>query len=245
MNPPTIHLFTFPPAWGLPTCGPFGLKLEACLRMLGVPYERAYEMDNSKGPKRKSPWIVENDVQIGDSELILSHIERTRGLVLDRDIDADTRARAHVFRQSLEEHFHQIFEYELLIHEGGFATFGAAMSQIIPMEILQQIGPGIVSTLKHHLFERGIYRHSPEQIDAKGRADVDAMVQILGDKNWFFGDRPTKADASAFGLLTLCVKSGLPGPTSTYVRAQPTLVRFVDRALAHFFPELSGGQPAS
>jgi hypothetical protein len=50
MNPPTMRLFTFAPAWGLPTAGPFGLKLEMCLRMLGVPYECVYENDNRKGP---------------------------------------------------------------------------------------------------------------------------------------------------------------------------------------------------
>jgi hypothetical protein len=37
MNPAVMRLFTFAPAWGLPTAGPFGLKLEMCLRMLGVP----------------------------------------------------------------------------------------------------------------------------------------------------------------------------------------------------------------
>ena len=46
-----LRVFTFPPAWDLPTSGPFGLKLEACLRMLDVPYERVFEGDSRKGPK--------------------------------------------------------------------------------------------------------------------------------------------------------------------------------------------------
>src|SRR5579864_4640087 len=81
-----LRVFTFPPAWGLPTAGPFGLKLEACLRMLDVPYERTYEGDNRKGPKRKSPWIEDGDVRIGDTELILDHVKRTRGKELDREL---------------------------------------------------------------------------------------------------------------------------------------------------------------
>src|SRR5262249_25783174 len=140
------------------------------------------------------------------------------------------------------EHFHQIFEYEVLLHEAGFPVFGAALSKFIPMEILQQMAPGLQAHFKAHLFERGILRHSPEDIDAKGRADVDAMVQTLGDKNWFFGDRPTRADASAFGMLAPLVKSEMPTPTATYIRSQPTLVSFVDRVLARFFTD---SQPAS
>lgn len=237
MDQPTLRLVTFPPAWGLPTCGPFGLKLELCLRLLGVPYERVYELDIGKGPKRKSPWVIDGDVQMGDTELILAHIEKSRGISLERDIDVGIRARAHVLRQSLEEHFHQIFEYELLVDDGGFAVFGAALAQLVPLEVLQQIGPSIRAHFTAHLFERGITRHARADIDAKGRADVDALVQILGDQRWFFGDRPTRADAAAFGLLALPIKSGLPGATSTYIRAQPTLVRFIDRTLAEYFPE--------
>jgi hypothetical protein len=47
---PTIRLFTFDAAWGLPTCGPFGLKLEVCLRMLGIPYERVHEGERRPNP---------------------------------------------------------------------------------------------------------------------------------------------------------------------------------------------------
>lgn len=239
MTQSAIRLVTFPAAFGLPTCGPFGLKLELCLRMLGVPYQRAYELDIGKGPKRKSPWIEDGDVQLGDTDLILAHLQRTRGISLDRDVDTGTRARALVFQHSLEEHYHQIFEYELLIDDGGFQVFGAALAQILPLEVLQQVGPAIRAHFKGHLFERGITRHAPADIEAKGRADVDAMVEILGDKRWFFGAQATVADASAFGLLAVSIKSGLPGPTCSYARAQPTLVRFVDRCLAEYFPELA------
>ncbi len=238
MSQPTIRVYNFPPAWGLPTCGPFGLKLELCLRLLGIPYERAYELDNSKGPKRKSPWIEEDGRIIGDSELILEHIGQTRGLLLDRDLDAVTRARAHFFRQSLEEHYHQIFEYELVLVDAGYAVLDKALSPQVPAEIWQAVGPAIRSHFKGHLFERGIARHSPEEIAAKGRADVDAMVALLGDKNWFFGDRPVKADATAFGLLAVSIKSEMPTPTCSYARSQPTLVRYVDRVLTTYFPEI-------
>src|SRR3989442_16495 len=49
-----LRLFTFKSAFGLPTGGPFGLKLEACFRMLGVPYERVFENDVRKGPNARA-----------------------------------------------------------------------------------------------------------------------------------------------------------------------------------------------
>lgn len=232
-----LRVITFAPAWGLPTAGPFGLKLEACLRMLGIRYERAFENDNRKGPKRKSPWIEEGELRLGDTELIFAHLQRTRGVELDRDLSADQRAQSHVLRRMLEEHYHQIFEYELAVPDEGFAELRKMFVGSIPAPVLPIVAPILRRSFKKHLFERGIARHTPEEVEAMGRADLDALSTWLGDRDWFITDRPTKADASAFGLLAVSIRSSLPTPVCSYARTRPNLVAFVDRALAHFFPE--------
>src|SRR5688500_13658073 len=93
MNQP-VRVFTFGPAHGLPTGGPFGLKLEMALRMAGVPYERVIEDDHRKGPKRKSPWIEQGPTRMGDTELILAHL----GVDLDGHLDPVERARGLLLR---------------------------------------------------------------------------------------------------------------------------------------------------
>ena len=45
------------PDWGLPTVGPFALKLLAWLELAGISYERVVEANPRKGPKGKNPWI--------------------------------------------------------------------------------------------------------------------------------------------------------------------------------------------
>ena len=232
-----LRVFTFAPAWGLPTAGPFGLKLEACLRMLGVSYERAFENDTRKGPKRKSPWIEEGDLRLGDTEMILAHLRRTRGLELDRELSSSERAQSHVLRRMLEEHYHQIFEYELCVLDDGFAELRKMFVGTIPAPVLPIVLPLMRRGFKKHLFERGIARHTPDEVAAMGRADLDALSTCLGDREWFITDRPTKADASALGLLAVSIRSPLPTPVCAYARSRPNLVAFVDRALAHFFPE--------
>ena len=238
-----VRVFTFSPAWGLPTCGPFGLKLLACLSMLGVPYELVHEDDTRKGPKRKSPWIEDGEVRLGDTELIVAHLEATRGVKLDRDLDPARAAKGLAIRRLLEEHFHQIFEHELIVRDDGFPVlrdvFAARMS---PLQFAI-VGPLLRRAMRRHLFERGVGRHSPTEIEALGRADLDALVALLGDGPYFLGETPTKIDASAFGLLAVTIRSGIPGPVASYARAQPSLVAFVDRAEACFLGPAGRGQP--
>jgi len=232
-----IRLCTFPPAWGLPTAGPFGLKLAMCLRMLGVPYEPVFVDDPRKGPKRKSPWIEEGDLRLGDTELILDHVARTRGKRLDADLSPGDRARADVLRTMLEEHYHQVFEYELVVLDDGFAQMKKLYEGKIPAPMQAIVLPLMRRGFRRHLFERGIARHAPDEVAAMGRTDVDALATWLGDREWFIGDAPTKADASAFGLLAVSIRSPLPTPVCAYARSKPNLVAFVDRALARYFAE--------
>jgi glutathione S-transferase len=66
----TIRIFTFPPGFGLPTTGPFSLKLAMALRMAGVPYEMCAG-DLKKSPKRKIPWIEIGSTAMADSALVV------------------------------------------------------------------------------------------------------------------------------------------------------------------------------
>jgi hypothetical protein len=46
----TLRVFTFSPGWGLPSIGPFALKLLAWLELARIPYEQVIEDDPRKGP---------------------------------------------------------------------------------------------------------------------------------------------------------------------------------------------------
>jgi glutathione S-transferase len=231
-----IRVFTFPPAFGLPTMGPFGLKLIACLSMLEVPFELAFEADARKGPKRKSPWIEDAGTRMGDTELILEHLARTRGVRLDAGLAPPLVARGHALRRMLEEGFHQVFEHELILDDAGFAVFGEALRPSLPRLVFPLATGMMRRSLRSHLYERGLARHTPAEIESIGRADVDALVAQLGDQPSLLGEAPSKVDAIAFGLLAVMVRSEIPTPVARHLCAQSSLVRFVDRCAERFAP---------
>ncbi len=150
-------------------------------------------------------------------------------------------ARAHVLKRMIEEHYHQVFEYELLVRDDGAAELRKLMAAKVPAHVLDTVLPARREAMTQHLFERGIARHTAAEVEAMGRADIDALAAWLGDREWFITGEPTTTDASAFGLLAVSIRSTLPTPVCTYARSKPNLVAFVDRAFARFFPELRAG----
>jgi glutathione S-transferase len=95
------------------------------------------------------------------------------------------------------------------------------------------IGPVVYSMLQSHLkkqlYARGAPRHTPEVIEAKGRGDVDALADFLGDRPFLLADQATVADTAVFGLLAPMVDWPMETPVASYAKSVRTIVSYCDR----------------
>ncbi len=225
----TLRVLTFSPDWGLPSAGPFAVKLLAWLELTGIPYEQVIEDNPRKGPKGKNPWIELDGERIGDSELIIELLGRRYEVDLDEGLSPVQTALGHAWRRTFEEHFHQVLEWELFAHPAGAAYMRTSLASKMP----PLAGPLAFSMLRSHfrkqLYARGIARHTPDIIKAKGRADLDALATFLGDRPFLVAERPTTADTAVFGLLAPMVYWPMPTPVASYARSLPRLVAYCDR----------------
>ncbi len=225
----TIRIHTFAPANGLPTTGPLSLKLMMALRMAGLPYELVVDPDVRNSPKRKVPWIELGETKIADTALILQWLAKNQDFDLERGLSPRERAQGLALRVLLEEHWHQVFEIELILDpEGVGAHMGAAIQE----------------HFRRHLFERGMLRHTRDEITAFGKADLDALAAWLEGRQWAISDEPTLTDCTVFGLLATSIYSTIPTPCMSYARTLTPIVALVERARARFFPELPASPPA-
>jgi glutathione S-transferase len=223
-----LKVFTFSPAWGLRTSGPFPLKLIKWLDLSGLPYRQVYEDNSMKGPKQKSPWIELDGQAIADSEIIIDTLARRSGFDIDAGLSDEQRAVSHAVRRMLEEHLHMIFEYELFVHPAGVAEARSLMGTV--PKALKGVALGyVLGHMKRQLHARGIARHDPETIAKKGRADIDALEAILGDKPFLVADRPSLADVTAYGFVRPMSVWPMETPVAAYVKSRSKLVAYLER----------------
>src|SRR5215813_9979865 len=102
---PRIRLFQFPRLFSIPNLSPFCSKLETWLRIAGIPYDVVDTPNPRKGPKGKLPFIEDAGLRIGDTSLIVDYLAKTRGVDLERHLNASQRAIALLVQRTLEEHF--------------------------------------------------------------------------------------------------------------------------------------------
>jgi glutathione S-transferase len=93
------------------------------------------------------------------------------------------------------------------------------------------------------LWQQGILRHSHEDIVASAIRDWRAVLTVMSDGPFFFGDEPTSIDAIVFGALATSVLTPIETPIREFLRSQPACVAYAERMRARFFPELAVPTP--
>jgi glutathione S-transferase len=230
-----LRVFTFSPHWGLPSAGPFAIKLLAWLELAGIPYEQVIENNPGKGPKGKNPWIELDGELMADSELIIDFLSDKYGVDLDAGLSAEQKAIGLAWRRTFEEHFHQVLEWELFAHPAGAAYMRKALVSQMPPVIGPLVFSMLSAKLKKQLHARGLARHTPEVIAAKGMADVDALAAFLGDRPFLLGDQPRTADAAVFGQLAPLVYWPMRTPVASHAKSLDNIVGYCDRMRARCF----------
>ncbi len=233
-----IRLYKFGAGWAapLPTAGPFALKLETWFRIVGLSYESSIENDASKGPKQKSPWIDDGERSLPDSELIIEHLKKTRGVDPDRALDSAAAAAGVAWRRLFEEHYHQAWEHAIFVQGDGAGNLAPFLGTLAaPFRSFANYA--IRSALRKQLFARGLGRHDTATLNAMAKADLDAANAWLEGRTFFLGDQPTTTDASAFAFLALTFYTSLDTPLHVHARTLPNVRSYCERMLRGFFPE--------
>jgi glutathione S-transferase len=187
--------------FGLPNPSPFCLKLETWLRMAGLPYEVVRVVDPRKGPKGKVPWIEDQGRTIADSAFIIDYLKKTYGDPLQESPAAERRATALALQRLIEEHLYWAIAHGRFLNEAAWPSTKTQFLAGFPAPMRPLVGRLVRKTIAKALHAQGLGRHSPEEIERLACEDLTALSAMLGDKPYFFGDKPTELDATAFGFL--------------------------------------------
>jgi len=230
-----LRVFTFSADWGLPTTGPFAVKLLAWLSLNAIPYEQSFEDNSRKGPLGKSPWVEYRGERIGDSGVIVDRLSADFGIVPTVGRSPRDRAIAHAFQTAFEERFHQVLEWELFVHPAGAAYIDEMVRKAFPPIASAAIGTSLKRHFARQLYARGIARHPPPVIADLGRTAVDALSAVLEGQPFLAGDEPMLADLAVFGQLAPMVRWPMKTPVAEYLKQSDAVRSWVEGLIERCF----------
>jgi glutathione S-transferase len=212
-----IELHQFAPVGGV-NMSPFCAKVEAYLRLRRLPY-RVVVDPPFKGPKGKLPFVVDGAATIADSGEIIAHFEASRPDPLDGGLDAAARATAHVVRRTLEESLYFAMLHDRWAIEANWPRTRDGLFAAIPTAIRPLVTGLIRRKILRDIRGQGTGRMSNDEVRRRGVADITAVAEILGTRDFLVADRPVVADITLFAFVDNLLRAGYPGPLVEAARA--------------------------
>ncbi|MBK8373909.1 MAG: glutathione S-transferase family protein [Sphingomonadales bacterium] len=230
-----IIAYHLPGAWGLPSVSPFCLKLDAWLRIAGIEHESITATTPFGGPKGKAPWIEHDGRKIGDSTFIILHLKETLGIDPDAHLTPAQKGVALAIQRLVDENLYWAMVNDRWNTPENWPILKSTVLGGIPAPVRAVMAPiarrGVLKQLKGH----GMGCHSAEEIAAIGKRDIDALAALLGDQDWFFGDRSTETDAVVYGQLANIYWVGFNSPMKAVIGGNANLVAFLERFQQRFY----------
>ena len=233
-----ITLYGFGPAFGLPDPSPFVMKTDVQLKMSGLPYR--FERGGPRGgPKGKVPYVEDGGVRIGDSTFIRDYIEETYGVDLDRALSSDERARAWAIERMLEDHLYFALIRARWLDDANFAKGPAHFFDALPEETREQSRNAAREGIRANLYFQGLGRHSEDEIVDLGVRTLGALSVILDGNEFLFGDEPSSADATAFGMVAGVLTPFFTTKLRERALGFRNLVEYGERMMWRYYPDFA------
>jgi len=233
-----IQLYCFPPAFGLPSPGPFALKTEVHLKMIELEYHKRFE-GIANAPKGKLPYIDDAGRIVADSTFIRRYLERQYQVDLDDSFDDRARARALAWatERLVEDQLYWVLVYTRWAVDENFDKGPSHFFDGLPEALQDAARQKQRKAVLGYLDGQGLGRHSLKEITELAAIGYAALAQLLGDKSYLLGEQPCGADASIFGQLASILTPFFDSPVRNAAARHPNLVSYTARMMATYFPE--------
>ncbi len=230
-----IILHGFGENLGVKDPSPMVLKVDAYLRMAGINFTNNNHPSNlQKAPKGKLPFIVDDGKTVADSQFIFEYLKENH-VNLDNNLSKEESAQAYLLTKSLDENLYFCLVYSRWMCEDTWQIVKKAFFGKLP-PIVRSIVPTIVrKKLKRNLEGQGIGKHSHNEIVHITQQSFSALSNLLGEKDYFFGQQPCSFDAAAYGMLASFIETTVDDEFTQMARNYPNLVQYCKRIKTHFY----------
>ena len=219
-----ITLFSYPGLYGLEDNNAYGLKVFAFLRLCGLRFDHQHILDTKSAPRGQLPYLMDGEQTIGDSDTIIAHLIQKYDLTIDRALTSAQRDLHLLIRRTLDD-LYWVMSYSRWRDPRFWPTFRDAVLKAHP-----EVAASDLEAAQKYNFERyhyqGIGRFAPEEVYARGIADLQALANMIADDGCVFGPKPSSIDASVYGFVANIYFYEIDTPLKQFVDSQPNLVRY-------------------
>jgi len=216
-----VYVYQFNRSPVIPSVSPFCLKVESWLKLHGIKYENVDHKCKFRSKKGQMlPFIEMNGEETSDSDLIINSLATKFDKDINKALTPDQKNVQHAMIAMVENHLHwALVHWRSKNHEN--------MLKGYKMNLQTAIGSRLPTSVLNFYFKytycrkglkkvkaQGLGVHSAEDIEQFGKNDLTVLSELLGDKEFFFGDEPAMLDLVVFSHVAQIVMVDKEQPCS-------------------------------
>ncbi|MBX9823453.1 MAG: glutathione S-transferase family protein [Xanthobacteraceae bacterium] len=218
-----LTLYSYPSLFGVADNNGYGLKVYAFLRLAGVPFTHEHIFDASAAPRGQLPYVVDDGEAVGDSDTIIAHVIRKYRVTMDDGLSRSQRDVSHMVTRMLDD-LYWVMSYSRWKDERSCPAFIAAFRREHPAVTEEGLLKAKEFNAQRYHYQ-GIGRYSPEAAYARGLADLQVLANLVPERGYVHGPKPTSVDAGIYGFIANIYFFGIDTPLKQFVTAHQNLVR--------------------
>lgn len=226
---------------------PFIYKLETYMRMAEIPFEvelMPVEQLLQTGPRNLIPFVDDDGERLGDSSLIIEHLQDKHGDPLgDRALAPEQEHLAHLIKKLCEHELFYIMIYSRWLGSADYASIAKFLNRQAPAEQLPQRMAMSREAVNSMLHGYRLGRYDEDFVEGALRKNLDCLSFYLGDKPFLFGDTPHMIDAIIYSLCASFIDFPLPNKLVGVAREYGDLVAHCGRIKERYFPPEAWADP--
>ena len=225
-----LTLYCYPKLFGLPDNNPFGLKVDTYLRLAKIDFQLENILDTSQAPRSQLPYISHNGRLVSDSSEIIQYLDDHYQVNLDSKLDTAQKNLCYLIDSMLGNHLYWVIAYSRWQDERYWPYFKIEFLKSLPQLTKENLEQARQANIEKYI-SHGIGRHEPETIYCSGISDLKILEDLLGNKNYLFGDQLHTIDVSCYGFLA----------NIFYIEIDSELKKYIyDSTLADYIQRIRG-----
>jgi glutathione S-transferase len=222
-----LTLYSYPELFGVADNNPYGLKVFAFLKLCGLSFRHEHIFDAAAAPRGQLPYIDDDGTVVGDSDTIIKHLTSRYHLDIDAGLTTEQRRTDLFVRRTLDD-LYWVMSYSRWRDPRFWPMFRDELLRTHP-----SLSQSSLESAQRYNFERyryqGIGRFEPDQVYARGLADLAALADSIGADEFLFGNGKHGADAGIYGFLANIYFYRIETPLLAFLRSRENLVRHCER----------------
>lgn len=231
-----VKLYGFGHIFGVVDASPFVVKVDLFLKLAGIDFEFIGDFNAIKqSPKNKLPFIKDGNKTIGDSAFILRYLTDKYNVTIDEHLSTEKKAQAALYSHALDESLYWALVYSRWVKEDTWPIIKEAFSSEIPLPLKWIIPNVMQKNVMKTLKGQGFGRHSESELLTIADQHFSALSILLGDNDYFFGDKPSSFDAVAYAALCEFISVDFFNSFNQQARQYENLVQYCQRIEAEYY----------